>query len=206
MHTDIMDPPVGAMVGLKVIFLNGPPRSGKDTAGKAIRKRFPDAEIAKFAGPLKRMTYAMYNLPHDLDPEYFDATKGDLRLEFYGKTPRNSYIFTSEEIIKPFFGPDFFGKLLLRTLWRRYLAGYRLVAVTDFGFAPEAVPVIETVGPEKCLLMRVRGEGRGTTFEGDSRSYIELPIRTVEVVNDAEGEQTAFEFAVVKSVCEWLKE
>lgn len=206
MHNDLLDPPATGMPGLKVVFCNGCPRSGKDTAGKAIRKRLPEAEIAKFAGPLKRMTHAMYNLPHDLDPEHFDAVKDDPRPEFYGKTPRQAYIFTSESIIKPHFGQDFFGRLMLRTLWRRYQAGYRLIAVTDSGFAPEAVPVIEAIGAENCLLLRVRGEDRGKTFAGDSRSYIDLPgVTTVDVVNGVEGGQAKFETSIVKVVRDWMK-
>lgn len=208
MTNDILDPPDGALRGMRLIFLNAAPRAGKDSAGKAIRKRLPDAEIAKFAAPLKRMTHAMYNLPHDLDPEHFDAVKDEPRDEFYGKSPRQAYIFTSEGIIKPNFGQDFFGKLMLRTLWRRYQAGYRLIAITDSGFAPEAVPAIEAVGQENCLLLRIRGEDRGKTFAGDSRSYIDLSdhgVATIEVANNVEGCQAKFESAVLKVVRGWMR-
>lgn len=206
MSNDLLDPPATGMPGLKVILINGPPRAGKDSAGKIIRKKLPDAEIAKFAGPLKRMTHAMYNLPATLDPEHFEDVKDEPRPEFYGKTPRQAYIFTSEGIIKPSFGADFFGKLMLRTLWRRYQAGYRLIAVTDSGFAPEAVPAIDLVGADNCLLIRILGEGRGKTFAGDSRSYIDLPsVKTIEIANDTEGCQTKFETAILKAVRGWMK-
>ena len=201
---DSLDVPADGMPGLKVVFLNGPPGAGKDTAGHAIVEEYFDTEIAKFAEPLKRMTHAMYNLPSDLDPEFFDAVKDEPRSEFYGKTPRQAYIFTSENIIKPHFGDDYYGKLLLRTLWRLYQTGVRLVAVTDSGFSPEAWPTIHLVGKENCMLLRVHAEGRGKTFSGDSRSYIELPgVYTVDIHNNGK-DVVDFGYVARREVASWL--
>lgn len=198
-----IDPPSSGMPGLKLIFLNGPPRAGKDTAGKVICHKFDDADVAKFAAPLKRMTHAMYNMPASINPEHYENEKDTPLQDFYGKTPRAAYIFTSENIIKPQFGQDFFGRLMLRTLWRRYQAGYRIIPITDSGFAPEAEPALDIVGRDKCLLIRIQAEGRGKTFAGDSRSYIELPgVQTVEVENNLD--QTIFERAITKVVKAFL--
>jgi hypothetical protein len=195
-----IDPPAGAMHDLRVVFLNGPPRSGKDTAGRSVKKHLENADTAKLSGPLKRMAHAMVNLPANTPIDAFEAVKDDPRPEFFGMSPRQFYIHVSENIIKPMFGQDYFGRLFLRTMWRRYQLGFRLIAVTDSGFSPEAQPAINHVGASNCLLFRIHADQRGASFNGDSRSYIELPgVLTLDVDNQVDGSegQAAFEREVV---------
>lgn len=57
-----------------------------------------------------------------------------------------------------------------------------LIAVPDSGFVEEAEEVIKAYGPDSVLLIRLHRVGRD--FAGDSRSYISLPVKTVEIHND----------------------
>lgn len=169
------DPPAGAFEGVTVVLFNGPPRCGKDTAGKYLATITPRSHTMKFAGTLKRSTHMDFGLPYDLPDDAFEHCKDVPHPAFFGRTPREAYIEKSEKRQKPFLGADIYGRTLLRRMWRVYRQGTHVFLMTDSGFAPEASPLIEAIGAENFLLCRIHAELRGMTFAKDSRSYIELP-------------------------------
>ncbi len=190
-----------------VVFLNGPPRSGKDTIGRIITDAVPGARAVKFAHALKVATHALFaglqGRQVDLDKhgygvgnfhelhedDVYEFCKGDPRDEFFGKTPREAYIAVSELLCKPVFGQQFFGRLLADEIGRN--PGVPVWAITDSGFADEAVPIIQAVGRENCTLVRVRRSD--CTFAGDSRSYIDLDVPTrFDVMNDLDVPTLAY--------------
>lgn len=162
----------------RVIFLNGPPRSGKDTAAKIVAELTEPRRpaIVKFAMALKLAMHRLYGL--DLPHDYFEVTKDQPRHEFYGLKPRDVYIGGAEDYWKKHHGDRIFGTLLLEQLRAEdQLAddnGTRppLYLVSDSGFRSEAEVLVEAYGPEACLLFRLHRPG--ATFEGDSRSYVDL--------------------------------
>lgn len=169
-----------------VIFINGPPRSGKDTLGNGLRNIAIDRDrvyLTKMAKPLKERTHALYGLfgpdgkplPHDA----FELVKDEPREEFLGLTPRNAYIEVSERYMKPVHGQDVWGKMLVKDV--EHERGTRdIVTVTDSGFACEAEPVIRRFGVERCLLLRLYREN--CSFINDSRSYINLDgVETIDL-------------------------
>jgi hypothetical protein len=197
------DPPITSVSDARVVLLNGPPGSGKDTAGLAITRTF-NSSIMKFAGPIKRAVHADFNLPPDTPDDIFENCKDDPNPALFGHIPRKEYIHKSEQDMKPRFGPDFYGLLALRTLWRDYERGTRLFVVTDSGFASEAEPIVNFVGRLNCLLIRIYAELRGKTFQGDSRSYITIPgVLTLEISND-EADPIRFQAEVVNIVRHWM--
>lgn len=167
----------------RIFFINGPPRAGKDTVGKLIESN-AGAPVyqAKFAAELKRRTHALYGIttvPHD----HFEGVKDCKRLEFFGVTPRRAYIAVSERLMKPLHGENVFGRLLAADIIEN-TSSADLVVITDSGFAAEAQPVIEFFGADACALIRVHRPG--CTFDGDSRSFIELDgVRTFDLHNNA---------------------
>lgn len=165
----------------QIIFFNGPPYSGKDTLATEFAKMAPAYKVVKFAQVLKERTHALYGAP-DLPHDFFEKTKDQPHTLFFGKTPRQAYIAVSESYMKPLHGEEIFGKLLLGSLQDYPKAKGFLIS--DSGFAPEAVPLIRHYGVENCLLVRIHAEGRGCSFNGDSRSYIELPIETIDLNNN----------------------
>lgn len=179
---------------MRIVFLNGPPRCGKDTAGNILQET-AGYRVAKFAEILKERTHALYgkNLPHG----FFEQRKDEPVGFFLGATPRAAYIAVSERLMKPLHGEDIFGRLLLEHI--RPMLALRLtgVAITDSGFAAEAAPIVAWAGTAQCTLIRIHREG--CTFAGDSRGYIELPgVRTVEVVNP--GTRTEFKRLLLEAV------
>lgn len=99
---------------------------------------------------------------------------------------REALIFTSECIAKPTFGKDYFGKARADKI----LHGENdLYVDSSCGFFEELPPLIETIGQENILLLRIHREG--CTFEGDSRSFIEDGVinNTIDIVNNGSVEE-----------------
>lgn len=162
------------MKNSKVILLNGPPGSGKDTAANHLSHWLPGGPLTypclrKFATHVKEGTHALLGLfdggGRPLRFDYFENEK-DERLDlFYGMTPRQAYIWFSEEVMKPKFGTRVFGEIEARKI-----EDDRVYIFSDSGFVDEALEVVNVVGPENVLLVNLHRHGH--TYAGDSRSYL----------------------------------
>src|SRR5690606_627048 len=120
---------------MKVLLLNGPPKSGKDTIGGMLMDHIPGSETFKFSYELKRMTHRAFGFPDK--PDAFEASKDDLdQGPEAGVAWRQAYIAMSEKFCKPLFGAGYFGKLLHYELRSQDKAS--LAVVTDSGFREEA--------------------------------------------------------------------
>lgn len=159
---------------MKILFLNGPPRSGKDTAAEYLHLHY-DAYKVKFAKALKEGTHALFGLGA-LPDDHFENAKNKPNAIFFGMSPRQAYIHVSENLVKPVMGSRFFGKVALETIKRAESDGHDLVVISDSGFADEAQPIIEYYGQGSTYLLRILADKRGCTFDGDSRSYIKLDL------------------------------
>ena len=176
------DPAPGELAGMKVVLINGPPYSGKDTAGKHLESVIPGVRRMKFAEHLKRSVLQDFGLPQDMDLDAWDPIKDQPLDVFCGLSFRQALIKKAEQQVKPFFGNDFYGRMFLRSLRKAKVDGVICAAVTDSGFAEEAIPVMEAVGQENVLLLRTHRTEH--TFAGDSRNYLELPVRTCDLYNN----------------------
>lgn len=78
---------------------------------------------------------------------------------------RQALIHTSENIIKPNFGEDAFGKMFVNNLPEE-----GVVFVSDGGFKEEILPIIDHIGKENLLIIRINREGYD--FSNDSRNYL----------------------------------
>lgn len=173
---------------MKVILLNGPARSGKDSLAHAFAAyangRLVTSEVTKFAKPLKESAHRLFgfDLPHDA----FEAVKDVPQDYLHGKTWRQVYIAVSELLFKPLFGADIFGRMLVDEIELLQKISKEdgedptdYFLVSDSGFAAEAQAVVDRFGAENVILVRL--ERDGYTFAGDSRGYIELPCLTLNL-------------------------
>jgi len=164
-----------------VIFVQGPPRSGKDTAAQIISQVY-DCMHMKFAMPIRAMLAGIVpSVLEDIEraknhslkqynPDATDITIRQLMIEF------------SEEFIKPRLGEAAFGYASLEFVKRHVLNGQPIV-FSDSGFPDEAVPFIEYFGPGNCLIIQLTRVG--TSFKGDSRNYWSHPkVMNVILPND----------------------
>ena len=122
---------------------------------------------------------------------------------------RQAIIYISEVVVKPRWGEDWFGKERVSGI----IGHENLVGIGYFresflftddscAFVDELHPLIEHLGQENILLLRIHRDG--FTFDGDSRSYIPDGVitNTVDVYNN--GTEQEYFKQVEKVVEEWL--
>lgn len=166
----------------EVVFINGPAGSGKDAAASFLFKNFR-AQTRKFAAPIERAIKATYNIGDQKWRVLREQEKDVPSAIFFGLSLRQVMISFSEDWFKKMHQPEVFGFLATREL--PAMTSNQLIAFSDCGFEMEALPIVEIVKPAHCLLLQLHREG--CTFEGDSRSYIELAqygVTTIEINNN----------------------
>ena len=114
-------------------------------------------------------------------------------------TLRQFYIHVSENVMKPLFGIDIFGRLAVEYIKN---TTQKITTISDSGFPDEAMPVVEHFGLDNVFLIRIHRNG--CDFQGDSRSYIDLPIKSVDIDNN--GTQEDFISRFYNEVEQFLKE
>lgn len=92
---------------------------------------------------------------------------------------REAMIYVSEVVAKPTFGSDYFGKAAAANLTKGDINVF-----SDGGFVDELLPLIEEVGKENVMIIRIHREG--CSFEGDSRDFLPdgLVTETYDINND----------------------
>lgn len=186
-----------------VVFLNGPPGSGKDYAAKVLEEA-PDLTVVhyKFAEPLKEMASALLEAP----VSWIEQNKQTI-LPLYGVNVRQILIDISEKYMKPCYGKDIFGKIAAEHIseemqWNDANDEEQpdIYVFSDCGFDSEVHHVLKLFGNENALLVRLYREGH--SYEGDSRSYIELPdVLTSEIYNKGDEK---FETDIINTVKNWM--
>jgi phosphomevalonate kinase len=153
---------------MKVILLNGPPRSGKDTASEMLLAKLGyGAVFYRFASPLKHAVHALFGF-QGVHEEHFTDTKNTPNAALLGFTPRDLYIWLSEQVVKPKFGTGFFGRAAVNHM--RALPKDRVIVVSDCGFQEEVDILTSALGPENVFVLHIKREG--TSFDGDSRGWV----------------------------------
>lgn len=187
------DPP------FKVVFINGPPRCGKDTAGQLIKvtRKGDDlgpTHVCAFSTALKAAVHQRLKLVQGdkdprpgrpMPPDYYESRKDRLGVKGFpkGQTPSEAYIDFAENVAKPELGQDIFGRYLLDLLVK-IIGCNEMVVITGVGFREECGPIIEHYGAENCLLIQMSRKGCAykTAKRADSRGYVDLSDLGVEVV------------------------
>lgn len=186
----------------KVVILNSPPSGGKDVGAKEMcavlggegylcyHKQFKDRLID--------ITCAIYGISGcEWNNFYTREGKEKPHHKLEGLTPRQALIHVSEDIIKPNFGSDFFGRAAAQSL----LEGVNIFS--DGGFIEEVRPLISEVGVSNILIIRIFRDGY--SFEGDSRSY--FPIDFGPLVVDVYNNGTELEYfdKLEYEITRWLE-
>lgn len=174
----------------KIILINGPARSGKDTLADYLTEtnyRYQKFKFADCMQGLWRGIFSTFSPEYDEFIDYVDGSKKNDIHPDVGCSFRSAMIDFSENYIKPRYGINFFGRLTAAKVENlQYVLGdTELTAViSDSGFEEEAVSLIEKFGAENVLLLKLYRPGY--TFDGDSRSYINLKpfgVKTIELDN-----------------------
>lgn len=161
----------------KIIVLNAPPHSGKDTIGNLVKDESPvPLRMMSFKAPMFDIALAMLGPVkyRQFLEAYNDRGQKEKEQDFLnGKSPRQFMIWISEDVIKPRFGNGYFGKRFAEDAELNDIP----VICTDGGFPDEIIELIR--GGHEVKLCRLHREGY--TFEGDSRDYIRISSATNNV-------------------------
>ncbi|MCB9178993.1 MAG: hypothetical protein H6590_06185 [Flavobacteriales bacterium] len=191
---------------MNIYLLNGPPRSGKDTAGKMLAQMLPGKTvILKFSEPLKLATHAVISLLRGeakiMPADHYEKTKDERDVDFLGTTPRRAYISLSEDFCKKQFGDAIFGEVMVRKIRKLQEEGVDNVVITDCGFVRE-VAALGVLQDAVIMLLKIHRPG--TSFSGDSRDYLDytkLPVaaeNTLDLTNN--GSIGALRVAVATAI------
>lgn len=156
----------------KIVFLNGPPGSGKDEAASYLEQVGPfPTDRFKFADPLRRMVPEAFGLSPKEWITYIEGSEKDKPQErLLGWTPRKLQIMASQDWLKPAFGKDFLGKVAAKKLQDTSVP-LEMAVFSDCGFIEETEAVVKEFGVGNCTLVRLYR--RGCNFDGDSRYYLD---------------------------------
>jgi hypothetical protein len=189
------------MLKRKIVLVNGPAGSGKDEFAKAIMAKF-DTRHEKFARPVKDAVHKMLNIPYsceDAERKFGKEWKDTPQGVCYGFKPRDLYIWYSEEVMKPKFGKDIFGRMMVTRLYDP--TSTKVTVISDSGFVEEAETVLRHCDSRDILLIRLHRDG--CVFEGDSRSYITLNgVKTIDMKN--RFDLFMYHIQAQKAVADWL--
>lgn len=161
----------------KIILLNGPPGSGKDTIANILVEKYQGVNL-KFTTPIRNAVCALFDISDsELDIQKnraIDIKKSNYRI-------RDVMISIGEEIIKPNLSKDWFGERLVSLIQNKY-SDQDLIIVSDLGFIRELeVLYLNLKDTYEFELWKIYRTGKD--FSKDSRSYIEYPIKTRSISN-----------------------
>ena len=156
----------------QVIFINGPRRSGKDTAAGFIVHEWLNVRHKKFAGVMKQTLRALFSLSDEQWKQFEQSPSGQSKLLKMPQLQNMSWvealIWFSEDVMKPRFGADIFGKLLVEDM--RNPTSTALTVISDCGFVEEVIPVCKAYGANNCHMFQLFRPD--FSFAEDSRSYL----------------------------------
>jgi len=189
----------------RVVILNGPPDSGKDTLAEYCSQqrhsRYEDhACVRRFKEQLYVVTAMMYCVDYQWlvevanDRDQKEKPQPELRC-----SPREALIYTSEQVVKPGFGDEWFGKKAAASLDKGHIHYF-----SDGGFEAEMNPLLAEVGQANFLLVRLCREGR--TFAGDSRRYIDADLADNFYELNNTGSIAAVGDQLLSRVNTWIEE
>lgn len=150
-----------------IIVFNGPPGSGKDEAADLYKEQFGFKSLS-FKYQLFKKTIEHFEVDKDWFMEGYDNREIKERKEpaLNNMSRREALIHTSEDIIKPKFGKQFFGKCVAEEIDPN-----KNYAISDSGFVEELYPIVEKVGAENVVLVQLTRQGHD--FSSDSRRYVQ---------------------------------
>lgn len=184
------------MLSNKIILLNAPKGAGKDTIGLALQNLY-NCELRAFKTKLYEIAYSFTSGIGYSEFIYYctDRESKEIRSsKFRGKSPRDFLIFISEQIVKPNFSKEFFGKAASETI--SGIDFQNGVVFTDSGFIEEALPLIKDFGGRNVFIIQFTGQN-SNDFSGDSREFIETDKCHVIKMNQTNDNMSPKEYAML---------
>lgn len=171
-----------------IILLNGPKGCGKDTIAKLLVSRYNFAKH-EFKHVLYEETSRVFEIPVQEVRRRNEARElKEIPFIYRGEefpSVRNMLIHTSEIVIKPKYGLDYFGVKAARHVldMRESGALSAPIVFSDSGFEAERLALKDALS-EPVVTVKLVREGYCYDAETDSRNYLSNPDLTIELVED----------------------
>lgn len=144
---------------MKIVVLNGPRGSGKDTAAQLISEQFGNIKIKKMTDPMDRACAKMFGMRY----EYWMTIRNDPNLKtkphpkLYGASPVQILIDMSEKFMKQTFGDDIFGRMMsdVIDLDASPIENQNRFVISDGRFEAELLPLMENYGEESIMVVQL---------------------------------------------------
>ncbi len=147
-----------------VVICNGPPGSGKDAICDYLKEK--NFKHIEFKSQLFKDVIEYYGVNAQWFFDGYTRETKDLKESLLdGKSRRESLIHVSENISKVKYGKDYYGKVASNNMILN-----ENYCISDGGFIEELSHIINKFGSESIIMLRLYREG--STYEGDSRRYI----------------------------------
>ena len=183
----------------KIIALSGPPHCGKDTIGRRLTEKLV-SETYAMVGPVRLAAFELLG-EWFTESRYAELKETPIDM-FGGMNLRQWMISFSEDFMKPKCGTDVFGRMAVNQLAKKETP---LVILTDSGFFEEQMAVVNAVGRDNYLYVRIRRDG--CDWSKDSRSYINFvdpQIHQLGVDNNGTIDEACdFIIAHCRAVLQW---
>lgn len=174
---------------MRIILLNGPPSSGKDTVARMLIEYLTTVSMSsnrllRMSHPIKRAFAGTFGYEIDEmgNVDYWEQRKDEPSILLGGKSYRQWQIDFSEKFMKPLYGEDIFAKIFVSDVAVRPA---KYIIVPDCGFEIEADTVGRLMPEDLIMLVQIRRPG--CDFSKDSRNYVyakHVPL-TIQLDNDA---------------------
>lgn len=156
-----------------IVILNGLPSCGKDTLGNYMQSCSTFFR-KEFKEPLIKATMGLYDLEWEAVNRISTRENKELpQPELGGISWRDALIHTSEEVVKPMFGKDIFGRRMVKRLkedYDRIFGGCDFI-FSDGGFVEEIQALVDEFGADSLMVLRIHGYG--DTSVKDSRKFLQ---------------------------------
>lgn len=182
------------------IILNGPPDSGKDSLARLFMTAV-DCVHLEVKDKLFQVALVVSGISHE---EWFTRYNNRKLKELPwdrlgGLSQRQFLIKISEEWIKPIFGQDYFGRQAAVAA-SKFIGFNQSVIFTDGGFPDELNTMLEVLGEDNVLLVRLHREGRD--FSNDSRNYLPDIKHTLDLHNNSTLELASYQLFEALRKCQ----
>ncbi len=172
----------------KLILINGAPQVGKDTMGDYIINNVVTPIVKyKMTTPLDKIFREIFPQLSDEEFYMYRETKKDIPQDIFGgKSLRQIYIELSENVIKPLFGKDYFGKYAGHILNKNHID----TVITDCGFNYEIEALLSSIDKDAWDIHTFTILRPGYDYSGDSREPINFKKLNVHSHNNVYNTST----------------
>lgn len=165
-----------------VLFLNGPPGSGKSTIAEYLEKEHGFVRLS-YKTPLVSLVQRFYGVSDTWwQGVYQHGTKDLPQAVLGGLSCRQALIHIAEGVVKPVFGKGIFGDWMYSQLCS--MPRGTNVVIDDLGFEEEITSEMINDNSLVGLILWVTSEDtRGVGWNGDSRNYVQKGFDSDIILN-----------------------